>query len=173
VIRGKQRDKFEDVWLECAGTLEGWTPIGARGEYEFVRVDLQRDGGPGQAFGNKVCQTGLQRMKSDGPFTATIWGWRSRRATRIPAAWRCESSSTRRYSRSSDRRLVSDDVVARVVRGAAGTPARPSRFSSLVTPTSGSSPPRVVRRASHVVRWMSSAWADDRKSAYRGRCAHW
>ncbi|MBX3213301.1 MAG: IgGFc-binding protein [Labilithrix sp.] len=68
VIRGKQRDKFEDVWLECAGTLEGWTPIGTRGDYEFVRVDLQRDGGPGQAFGDKVCQTGLHRMKSEGPF---------------------------------------------------------------------------------------------------------
>jgi len=75
VIRRKQRDKFEDVWLECAGTLEGWTPIGTRGEYEFVRVDLQRNGGPGQSFGDKVCQTGLQRMKSEGPFTATIWGW--------------------------------------------------------------------------------------------------
>ncbi len=75
VIRGKQRDKFEDVWLECAGTLEGWTPIGTRGEYEFVRVDLQRDGGPGQSFGDKVCQTGLHRMKSEGPFTATLWGW--------------------------------------------------------------------------------------------------
>jgi len=75
VIRGKQRDKFEDVWLEGAGILEGWTPIGARGDYEFVRVDLQRDGGPGQSFGDKVCQTGLHRMKSDGPFTATIWGW--------------------------------------------------------------------------------------------------
>jgi len=75
VIRGKQRDKFEDVWLECAGTLEGWTSIGTRGDYEFVRVDLQRDGGPGQSFGDKVCQTGLHRMKSEGPFTATIWGW--------------------------------------------------------------------------------------------------
>jgi len=75
VIRGKQHGKFEDVWLECAGTLEGWTPVGTRGEYEFVRVDLQRNGGPGQAFGDKVCQTGLHRMKSEGPFTATIWGW--------------------------------------------------------------------------------------------------
>ncbi|AKU95655.1 hypothetical protein AKJ09_02319 [Labilithrix luteola] len=75
VIRGKQRDKFEDVWLECAGPLEGWTPIGTRGNYEFVRVDLQRNRGPGQAFGDRVCQTGLHRMKSEGPFTATIWGW--------------------------------------------------------------------------------------------------
>ncbi|MBX3211236.1 MAG: IgGFc-binding protein [Labilithrix sp.] len=75
VIRAKQRDRFEDVWLECAGTLEDWTPIGTRGDYEFVRVDLQRGGGPGQSFGDKVCRTGLHRMKSDGPFTATIWGW--------------------------------------------------------------------------------------------------
>ncbi len=75
VIRGKQRGKFEDVWLECAGTLEGWTPVGTRGDFEFVRVDLQRGGGPGQSFGDKVCQTGLHRMKSEGPFTATIWGW--------------------------------------------------------------------------------------------------
>ncbi len=75
VIRGKQRGKFEDVWLECAGILEGWTPIGTRGDFEFVRVDLQRGGGPGQSFGDKVCQTGLHRMKSEGPFTATIWGW--------------------------------------------------------------------------------------------------
>jgi hypothetical protein len=75
VIRRKQRDKFEDVWLECAGPLEGWTKVGTRGEYEFVRVDLQRKGGPGQSFGDKVCQTGLHRMNSEGPFTATIWGW--------------------------------------------------------------------------------------------------
>ena len=75
IIRAKQRDKFEDVWLECAGTLEGWTPVGTRGEYEFVRVDLQRNGGAGQSFGDKVCQSGLHRMKSEGPFTATIWGW--------------------------------------------------------------------------------------------------
>ena len=75
IIRAKQRDKFEDVWLECAGTLEGWTPVGTRGEYEFVRVDLQRNRGPGASFGDKVCQTGLQRMKSEGPFTATLWGW--------------------------------------------------------------------------------------------------
>ena len=50
-------------------------PVGTRGEYEFVRVDLQRNGGPGQTFGDKVCQTGLHRMKSEGPFTATLWGW--------------------------------------------------------------------------------------------------
>jgi hypothetical protein len=24
---------------------------------------------------NGVCRNGFQRMKSDGPFTATLWGW--------------------------------------------------------------------------------------------------
>ncbi|MDF2693603.1 MAG: hypothetical protein K0S65_1986, partial [Labilithrix sp.] len=53
----------------------GFRPIGTRGQYEFVRVDLSRRGGPGQAFGANVCRNGLQRMRSDGPFTATLWGW--------------------------------------------------------------------------------------------------
>jgi len=75
IIRGKHFGKFEDVWLECAGDLTDWKPIGTRGEYEYVRVDLSRDGGPGQSFGDSTCRTGLQRMRSAGPFTATLWGW--------------------------------------------------------------------------------------------------
>ncbi|AKU93839.1 hypothetical protein AKJ09_00503 [Labilithrix luteola] len=70
---------FEDVWLECAGTLERWKPVGTRGEYEFTRVDLARSRGPGETFGDggsaTTCMAGLQRMRSNGPFTATIWGW--------------------------------------------------------------------------------------------------
>ncbi|AKU94237.1 hypothetical protein AKJ09_00901 [Labilithrix luteola] len=75
VVRSKNRDKFEDVWLECAGTLTDFRPIGTRGQYEFVRIDLSRNHEAGQAFGSSVCRTGLQRMRSDGPFTATLWGW--------------------------------------------------------------------------------------------------
>jgi len=75
IVRAKSRGSFKDVWLECAGTLTDFRPIGTRGEYEFTRVDLSRRRGPGATFGDKTCQTGLQRMKSDGPFTATLWGW--------------------------------------------------------------------------------------------------
>lgn len=76
VIRGKATGKLEDVWLDCAGqNLTGWQPIGTRGNYEYVRVDLMRNGGPGQSFGDHVCTSGLQRMHSAGAFTATIWGW--------------------------------------------------------------------------------------------------
>jgi len=76
IIRERtSKGEFKPVWLECAGDLTDWRPIGARGEYEFTRVDLTRDRGPGDKFGDRVCQSGLQRMRSDGPFTATIWGW--------------------------------------------------------------------------------------------------
>jgi hypothetical protein len=75
IVRAKHLGKFEDVWLECAGNLGDFRPIGSRGEFEFTRVDLSRNRGPGQSFGEGTCRSGLQRMKSNGPFTATLWGW--------------------------------------------------------------------------------------------------
>jgi IgGFc binding protein len=75
VVRAKTDGQFKDVSLECAGTLTGFQPVGTRGDYEFLRVDLARKNGPGQAFGDRVCRNGLQRMASDGAFTATLWGW--------------------------------------------------------------------------------------------------
>lgn len=75
LIRAKRGGAFERVWLECAGDLADFKPVGTRGDYEWTRVDLVRSGQPGQTFGDKTCSSGLQRMHSDGPFTATIWGW--------------------------------------------------------------------------------------------------
>jgi len=75
IVRAKSGGQFKDVWLECAGNLTSFQPVGTRGDYEWTRVDLARDGGPGDTFGSSVCRNGLQRMKSEGPFTATLWGW--------------------------------------------------------------------------------------------------
>ena len=75
VIREKSDGKFHDVWLDCAGNLESFRPLGSRGKFEFTRVDLSRKGGAGDTFGDSTCTTGLHQMRSDGPFTATIWGW--------------------------------------------------------------------------------------------------
>ncbi|OJY24538.1 MAG: hypothetical protein BGO98_16655 [Myxococcales bacterium 68-20] len=75
IIRAKQGGAFKDVWLECAGNVTGFRPIGTRGEYELARVDLSRDGEAGDTFGDRACRTGVNRMKSEGPFAATIWGW--------------------------------------------------------------------------------------------------
>jgi len=76
IIRRKTNGAFRDVWLECAGVLSDWKPIGERGEYEWRRVELARNGGAGDTFdGGGACSLGLQRMRSDGEFTATLWGW--------------------------------------------------------------------------------------------------
>lgn len=75
IVRAKDHGTFKNVWLECAGDLTDFHPVGVGGEYEWTRVDLSRGGKAGDQFGDSTCKNGLQRMKSDGPFTATIWGW--------------------------------------------------------------------------------------------------
>lgn len=75
IVRKSVRGKFTPVWLECAGDLPDFIPIGTRGDYEYRRVDLSHGFKPGEKFGDKQCITGLQRMRSEGPFSATIWGW--------------------------------------------------------------------------------------------------
>jgi hypothetical protein len=75
IVRAKTGGQFKDVWLECAGVIGDFKPIGTRDEYEYTRVDLSRGHGPGDTFGDSVCKTGLQRMRSDGAFSATLWGW--------------------------------------------------------------------------------------------------
>ena len=71
IVRQKNNGKFDDVWLECAGNLTGFKPAGTRGEFEWTRVDLTRNHGPGDS----ACTSGPHRMRSNGPFAATIWGW--------------------------------------------------------------------------------------------------
>lgn len=75
VVRAKSRGAFHEVSIERAGAIGDFQPIGARGEYEFARVDLGTKGKPGQTSDAGVFWTGLHRMRSDGPFTATLWGW--------------------------------------------------------------------------------------------------
>ncbi len=51
---------------------------------------------PGDRFdgfdGGSVCRYGMQRMHSDGPFTATLWGWGYFELRVFGAARRCVSS---------------------------------------------------------------------------------
>ena len=75
VVRSKTRGKFHDVSLECAGTITDFKPVGTRGDYEWTRVDLGTKGKPGLTTDAGVCSFGLHRMRSEGPFAATIWGW--------------------------------------------------------------------------------------------------
>jgi hypothetical protein len=73
VVRSSSNGGFQDVSLDCAGTLTGWQPIGTSGTYEYTRVDL--------VTGNFVpqggCNNGRQQMTSMTPFGLTVWGWGS------------------------------------------------------------------------------------------------
>ena len=94
IIRRKTSGEFKDVWLECAGVLADWKPIGVRGEYEWRRVELARRGGKGDSFGDTTCGLGLHRMRSDGEFTATLWGWDSWTSYAYPGGAALRSVST-------------------------------------------------------------------------------
>ncbi|MBX3200765.1 MAG: IgGFc-binding protein [Labilithrix sp.] len=79
IVRQKQGGEYKDVWLACAkGNVPDFTPLGADGEFEYARVDLTRNGLPVSVLPDgPPCGHGFQRLRSDGPFTATLWGWDS------------------------------------------------------------------------------------------------
>jgi hypothetical protein len=69
VVRAKDTTgNFQDVKLDCAGTLGGWQPVGA---YEWTRVDLST----GDFMGVNGCSAGAHQMQSGAPFGLWVWGW--------------------------------------------------------------------------------------------------
>jgi hypothetical protein len=71
VTRAKGTAGFSDVSLDCAGTLDGWQPVGTSGLYEYTRIDLVRHDFQPQGS----CNNGRHEMTSDGAFGLTVWGW--------------------------------------------------------------------------------------------------
>jgi hypothetical protein len=74
LVRRKTDGAFKDVTLDCAGIVVGWKPVGTSGDFEYTRVDLSVGGAPVKNASG-VCFVGGHEMSSDGPFTATVWGW--------------------------------------------------------------------------------------------------
>jgi hypothetical protein len=73
VVRATTPMGFQDVTLDCAGTLVGWQPVGNSGKYEYTRIDLVRHDFQPQGG----CDNGRHQMSSTAPFGLTIWGWGS------------------------------------------------------------------------------------------------
>ncbi len=67
--RVKTGSGFQDVTLDCAGTLKGWKPVGSTGQYEVTNIDLVRDKAP-----NGKCDNGPHNASSAGPFGIMVWG---------------------------------------------------------------------------------------------------
>ena len=68
-VRAPEEGVYEDVQLDCVGTVQGWTKIGSSG-YEVAYVDLVKKGLPQGA-----CENGVHRATSKRPFALTVWGW--------------------------------------------------------------------------------------------------
>jgi hypothetical protein len=72
VRRTDANNNFQDVTLDCAGTLpqsgQTWQTVG---KYQYTRVDLQT--GDFQNVGN--CSNGRHEMNSTAPFGLAVWGW--------------------------------------------------------------------------------------------------
>jgi hypothetical protein len=60
---------YEDVTLDCVGTVTGWKRVGTSG-YEVAWVDLLRKG-----VAQGSCDNGVHRASSKAPFALTVWGW--------------------------------------------------------------------------------------------------
>lgn len=69
VTRMRGPSGFQDVTLECFGTLTGWQPVGNAGTFEITHVDLVRAGVP-----VKDCGASRHGARSDGAFGIVVWG---------------------------------------------------------------------------------------------------
>jgi hypothetical protein len=65
----KMNSTFDDVTLDCKGTLTGWTDINGT-DYQFAYVDMAIDG-----VGVGGCDTGRHTASSNSPFGLQVWGW--------------------------------------------------------------------------------------------------
>jgi hypothetical protein len=80
---------FEDVALDCVGTLTGWQPVGTSGQYEITNVDLVRGG-----VTNGTCSNGGHSVSSKAPFGLIIWGLDETSAYVYPAGLRGTPSNS-------------------------------------------------------------------------------
>ncbi len=68
IVRAKENGSFQDVTVDCVGTVSGWQPVGTSGDYELARLDLVRGG-----VGVGSCQNGAHSAQSSAPFGVTVW----------------------------------------------------------------------------------------------------
>lgn len=71
VARRKSNGAFQDVTLDCAGTISDWQSI--NDDYEWASVSLTRFGRP-QTYPAGTCTDGTHRIHSQGPFSVSVWG---------------------------------------------------------------------------------------------------
>jgi hypothetical protein len=69
LTRVKHNGVFEDVTLDCAGTIGGWMPLGGGDAYEYAQIDLWR-----AKMSVNGCSNGPHTAQSNGRFGLVVWG---------------------------------------------------------------------------------------------------
>jgi hypothetical protein len=68
VTRKAGASGFQDVTIDCLGTIGGWQPVAGGTDYQITNVDLQRDTPVG------TCTNGRHTATSAGAFNIMVWG---------------------------------------------------------------------------------------------------
>jgi len=71
---------FEDVTVDCLGTVTGWQAVGTSGKYQVTDVDLLR-----AAVASGTCTNGRHTAQSNAPFGLVVWGEDSYSSYAYPA----------------------------------------------------------------------------------------
>jgi hypothetical protein len=79
VVRKAGNTGFQDVTIDCLGTIGGWQPVAGGSQYEITNVDLQRDTPVG------TCTNGRHTASSAGAFTIMVWGLSNAASYAYPA----------------------------------------------------------------------------------------
>jgi hypothetical protein len=69
LTRVKHNGVFEDVTLDCAGTIGGWLPVDGADAYEYAQIDLWRG-----MMSMNGCGNGPHTAQSSGRFGLMVWG---------------------------------------------------------------------------------------------------
>jgi hypothetical protein len=74
LVRTKASGAFQDVTVDCLGTIAGWNPVDSADTYEYARVDLLRGVPPGTTPDAGTCTNGRHVATSKGPFGLVVYG---------------------------------------------------------------------------------------------------
>jgi len=73
LVLTRERDgaQFDDVTIDCVGTVTGWVPVDAGDQLEYAYVDLVT----GNFQGVGTCNNGIHTASSHHKFGLVVWGW--------------------------------------------------------------------------------------------------
>lgn len=73
LVRRNDGQGFQDVDVDCFGTVGDWRPLGTDGRIEYTWLVLTKDG-KGTSVGGNTCKYGRHEASSSGAFELYVWG---------------------------------------------------------------------------------------------------